>query len=139
MSTTARKHLVFVLEDAPYENERTITGLRLVNASLNRGHDVTVFAYEGAVSHTFSRQERHANAVHGNDVEHEDHPLPRRLVAELLELASLKGVTLDWINCGLCVTERGVDEAIPGVRKGSPVDLWRATEAATNSLVIATR
>lgn len=51
--------------------------LRLVDAALKKGHDVAVFAYEGAVSLTFARQAAHANAVHGRDVAQEDHPLPR--------------------------------------------------------------
>ena len=46
---------------------------------------------------------------------------------------------LDWVNCGLCVDERGVAEAIEGVRRGTPGDLWQMAEASDNTLVIGTR
>ena len=135
----AKKSLTFVMMDAPYENERTVTALRLVDLATARGHDVTVFAYEGAVALSFARQTPHANAVHGRDAAEEDHPLPKEWIAALLAQAAAKGGRLDWINCGLCVDERGVGEAIEGVRRGSPADLWKAASVSDNTLVIATR
>ena len=135
----AKKNLTFVLMDAPYENGRTVTALRLIDLAVKRGHDVTVFAYEGAVSHTFAKQAPHANAVHGRDVAQEDHPLPKDWVAALQAAAAKSGAKLDWVNCGLCVDERGVGEFIAGVRRGSPADLWKAADAADNTLVIGTR
>jgi sulfur relay (sulfurtransferase) complex TusBCD TusD component (DsrE family) len=133
------KTLTFVIMDAPFENERTLTALRLLDAALRRGHHVTVFAYEGAVALSFARQAAHANAVHGHDAAAEDHPLPRLWIEGLLRTAEASGGRLDWVNCGLCVDERGVGEAIPGVRRGSPVDLWKAAEASDNTLVIGTK
>jgi tRNA 2-thiouridine synthesizing protein D len=133
------KILTLVLMDAPFENARTVTGLRLLDAAIRRGLEVTVFAYEGAVALTFARQAPHANAVHGRDAVQEDHPLPKDWIAALMEAAQRNGGRLDWINCGLCVDERGVGEAIPGARRGSPADLWKAAEASDNTLVIGTR
>ena len=46
---------------------------------------------------------------------------------------------LDWVNCGLCVDERGVGEAIPGTRRGSPADLLKFAENSLNTLIIPTR
>ena len=46
---------------------------------------------------------------------------------------------IDWVNCGLCVDERGAGDAIAGVRRGSPADFWQMAEASDNTLVIATR
>ncbi len=135
----AKKALTFLLMDAPYENGRTVTGLRLIDAAVRRGFDVTVFAYEGAVALSFAKQAAHANAVHGRDAVQEDHPLPRDWIAALIDAAQKSGSKLDWINCGLCVDERGVGEAIPGARRGSPADFWKAAESSDNSLVIATR
>lgn len=132
-------NLTFLLMDAPYENERTVTALRLVDAALKKGHDVTVFAYEGAAALTFARQAPHANSVHGRDAAEEDHPLPKDWAAALLETARAAGRRLEWINCGLCVDERGVGEFIAGAKKGSPGDFWKAAEASRNTLVIATR
>ncbi len=135
----AKSKLTFVLMDAPYENERTATALRLADAAVRRGHDVTVFAYEGAVALTFARQAPHANAVHGRDAAQEDHPLPKDWVAALIDEANRRGGSLDWINCGLCVDERGVGEAIQGARRGAPADLWKAAQASGATLVIGTR
>ena len=134
-----RKKLSFVLMDAPYENARTTTAFRLIDAAVRRGHDVAVFCYEGAVGHTFAKQAPHANAVHGRDLAQEDHPNPKDWVAALMEAATAAGGPLSWVNCGLCVDERGVGEAIPGATRGSPVDQWKASEAADNTLVIPTR
>jgi tRNA 2-thiouridine synthesizing protein D len=132
-------NLTFLIMDGPYENERTVTALRLVDSALKKGHDVTVFAYEGAVSLTFAKQAAHANAVHGRDLAQEDHPLPKDWAAALLKTAQDNGRKLEWVNCGLCVDERGVGEAIPGAKRGSPGDFWKAAEASQNALVIATR
>ena len=135
----AKKNLTFVLMDAPYENARTVTAFRLIDIAVRRGHDVTVFAYEGAVNLAFAKQAKHANAVHGRSVEEEDHPLPREWVEALLAKAAETGSKIDWINCGLCVDERGATEAVAGTRRGSPADLWKAADAADNTLVIGAR
>jgi len=131
--------LTFVLNDPPYESARTVTALRLIDAALRGGHDVNVFAYEGAVALPFSKQTPHANAVHGHDVAAEDHPLPREWIAALVAQAAALGRKLDWVNCGLCVDERGVGEAIDGTRRGSPADLWMFVQQSTTTLVIPTK
>lgn len=131
--------LTFAIMDAPFENARTVTAFRLVQAALRAGYDVNVFAYEGAVGLSFARQAPHANAVHGHDAAEENHPLPRVWIEELLRLASGLRRKLDWVNCGLCVDERGVSEAIEDVRRGSPADLWRMSLESANTLTIGTR
>jgi tRNA 2-thiouridine synthesizing protein D len=133
---TTKKTFTFLMMDAPYENTRTTTALRLVDIALKRGHDVNVFAYEGAVALPFAKQAPHANAVHGRDVAQEDHPNPKDWIAALMASPTGK---LTWTNCGLCVDERGVGEAIPGVGRGSPVDAWKAAEASDNALLIPTK
>jgi len=133
-----RKVLTLVLNDPPYESARTSTAFRLADAAIRRGCDVNVFAYEGAVSLAFARQAPHANVVHGRDVSAEDHPTTKAWIGELFELARECSVKLDWVNCGLCVDERGVDETVLGVRRGSPADLWAFVNASTNTLVIPT-
>lgn len=131
--------LNFVLMDAPYENARTTSAFRLLDVVVRAGHHVKVFCYEGAVGHAFAKQAPHANAVHGRDLAQEDHPNPKDWVAALIQAAQAAGGSLSWVNCGLCVDERGVGEAIPGVTRGSPVDQWKASEASDNTLVIPTR
>jgi len=141
MTTTThpKKSLTFALMDAPFEQARTTTALRLIDLAVRRGYDVNVFAYEGAVGLPFAKQAPHANAVHGRTLEEEDHPLPRPWIAALMEEATKNGGKLDWVNCGLCVDERGASEAIEGVRRGSPGDLWAFAQASDNTLVIATK
>jgi len=128
----------FAMMDAPFEASRTATVLRLIDCAIDKGCNINVFAYEGAVYLPYSLQEPHANAVHGNDVDEEDHPLPREWIAALMDKARRKGVSFDWVNCGLCVDERGAHEAIPGVRRGSPADFWTMATSSDNTLVIGT-
>lgn len=131
--------LTFAIMDAPFENSRTVTLFRIIQSALESGHDVNVFAYEGAVGLSFARQAPHANAVHGRDASAENHPLPRVWVEELLKLAARLGRKLDWVNCGLCVDERGMNEAIEGVRRGTPADLWKLSVESGNTLTVGTR
>lgn len=136
---TNEQTLTFLLMDAPFESARTTTAFRLLHAALSHGYNVNVFAYEGAVALSFARQAPHANAVHGRDVTQENHPLPKEWIGHLLNHAHTCGATLTWVNCGLCVDERGVGEAIQGVRRGSPADFWKMAQESRNTLVIATR
>lgn len=136
---TDRKTLTFALMDAPYENARSTTALRLIDIAARRGYNVNVFAYEGAVCLPFAHQKPHPNAVHGRDVEEEDHPLPREWVSAVMKEAEKNGGKVDWVNCGLCVDERGVAEAVEGVRRGTPADFWSLASASDNTLVVPTR
>ena len=131
--------LTFVLNDPPYETARSTTALRLIDRAIRHGHPVNVFAYEGAVALAFSKQAPHANAVHGRDVAAEDHPTTKDWIAAILAHAEQVGVTVDWVNCGLCVDERGVAEAIAGTRRGSPADLWKFVQESAATLVIPTK
>lgn len=131
--------LTFVLMDAPYENARTTTALRLLDIAARRGYRLNVFAYEGAVYVPFAKQTPHANAVHGRDIGQEDHPNPKDWVAAIISEAERQGGKVDWVQCGLCVDERGAAESIPGTRRGSPADLVKFAEASDNTLVIPTK
>ena len=131
--------LTFLLMDAPYEQSRTATAFRLLSAAVERGIGVRVFAYEGAVSLAVTQQKPHANALHGRSLEEEAHPTPHLWVSALMEAAKDKGVELDWVNCGLCVDERGATEVVAGVRRGSPADFWKMATETANTVVIPTR
>jgi tRNA 2-thiouridine synthesizing protein D len=135
----AKKTLTFALMDGPYETARSTTALRLIDIAARRGYDINVFAYEGAVGLAFAKQAPHANAMHGRTVEEEDHPLPKRWIEAVMAEAKKNGGTVDWVNCGLCVDERGTTEAVDGVRRGSPADLWAFAQQSDNTLVIPTR
>jgi tRNA 2-thiouridine synthesizing protein D len=134
-----QKTLTFALIDAPFESARTTTALRLIDIAVRRGYAVNVFAYEGAVLLPFAKQQAHPNAVHGRSAEEENHFLPKEAIAALMREAEKNGGKIDWVNCGLCVDERGAGEAIDGIRRGSPADFWKMAEASHNTLVIGTR
>ncbi|MDX9875332.1 MAG: DsrE family protein [Spongiibacteraceae bacterium] len=131
--------LTFAFMDPPFESERTVTFFRLLDAALARNTNVRVFAYEGAVAQAFALQAPHGNGVHGRDTEEEAHPLTKDWIAALQRTAASKGLNFEWINCGLCVDERGVNEVIPGCGRGGPADLWRFASEAFNTLTIGTR
>ena len=133
------KILTFAFMDPPFESERTVTFFRLLDAALEKGAGVRIFAYEGAVALAFSKQSPHGNAVHGHDCEEEAHPLTKDWIAALQEKAADKGLSFEWINCGLCVDERGVNEVIDDCGRGGPPDLWRYADNAFNTLTIGTR
>jgi tRNA 2-thiouridine synthesizing protein D len=135
----ADKTLTFAIMDAPYENARTTTALRLMDIAARRGYNINVFAYEGAVYVPFDKQAAHPNAVHGHDVEEEDHPLPKEWVSALIAEAEKNGGKLDWVNCGLCVDERGAADSVDGVRRGTPGDFWKMAGESDNTLVIPTK
>ncbi len=132
--------LTFAIMDPPYETARVATSLRLVEAALKKGYDVNVFAYEGAVSLGFTGQKPHANSVKGTTVEQEGHPTPKDWVAALARFGDGKDGRgkLDWVNCGLCVDERGAEAQAAG-RRGSPADFNTFVQNSTNVLTIGTR
>jgi len=134
-----RKTLTFALMDAPYESTRNTTAFRLMQIAASRGYNINVFAYEGAVMVPFALQVPHPNAVHGRDVGEENHPLPKDWVTALFAETEANGGNLDWVNCGLCVDERGAGESVDGVRRGTPGDFWKMAEGSDNTLVIPTR
>ena len=134
-----KKTLTFCLMDAPFENGRSTTALRLLDIAAKKGHNVNVFAYEGAVGLTFTKQSGHPNKVHGHDVEQEDHPLTHEWIDSVAAVAKEKGAEFNWINCGLCVDERGMHEALPFTKRGTPGDLHNWSIESDNTLVIATR
>jgi tRNA 2-thiouridine synthesizing protein D len=134
----ADRALTVAIMDAPYEAAASTTALRIIAAALDRGVAVKVFAYEGAVSLTMKDQAPHANPVKGTTVEQEEHPTTKDLVAALIERGR-SGPGLQWVNCGLCVDERGAGNWIEGVTRGGPADFFKMARESANTLVIPTR
>ena len=64
--------------------------------------------------------------------------MPREWVAGLLARAMERGLAFDWVNCGLCVDERGAAGSIEGTRRGTPADFWGMATGSVNTLVVAT-
>ena len=132
------KTLTFAVMDPPYETARSTTLLRLLDIAVRRGHNVNVFAYEGAVALAIKDQAPHANPVKGTTVEQEEHPTTKEFVRSLLEIGK-SNPQLNWVNCGLCVDERGAINVVDGVKRGSPADFFKMAAESTNTLVIPTK
>ena len=132
------KKLTLALMDPPYESANSTTAFRIISAALKKGIHVNVFAYEGAVYLPLNDQAPHANPVKGTSVEEEEHPTTRSFVSSLLEIGNGSPL-LTWINCGLCVDERGAANAVDGVKRGSPADFFKMASESTNTLVIPTK
>lgn len=133
------KTLTFAFMDPPFESARTTTFFRLLDAALEARANVNVFAYEGAVALSFAQQQAHGNSVHGRNVDEEAHPLSREWIVALQHKAQDYRLQFNWINCGLCADERGINDAIAGCGRGSPADLWRFASVADNALIVGTR
>ena len=132
------RKLTVALMDPPYESANSTTALRIISAALAKGIDVNVFAYEGAVCLPLNSQTPHANPVKGTTVEQEEHPTTKVFISSLLEMAHDKPL-LTWVNCGLCVDERGATDVVNGVKRGSPADFFKMAGESTNTLVIPTK
>jgi tRNA 2-thiouridine synthesizing protein D len=132
------KRLTLALMDPPYESANSTTALRIVSSALKKGIHVNVFAYEGAVCLPLQEQAPHANPVKGTTVEEEDHPNTKNFISSLLEIGK-ENPLLNWVNCGLCVDERGANNVVEGVKRGSPADFLKMTQESTNTLVIPTK
>src|SRR5512133_3452826 len=133
-----QKTFAIALMDPPYESENLTTAFRILDAAVRRGHKINVFAYEGAAALAFTRQSPHPNPVHGKNIAEENHPTTKDQVAALLAEAAKNGGKVDWVNCGMCVDERGVNEFVPGTRRGSPADFQAFVDASDTTLVIPT-
>jgi tRNA 2-thiouridine synthesizing protein D len=133
-----QKRLTIALMDPPYESANSTTALRIISAALKQGVSVNVFAYEGAVCLPLKDQAPHANPVKGTTVEQEEHPTTKEFVRSLLEIGNGDPL-LTWINCGLCVDERGAANVVDGVKRGSPADFFKMANESTNTLVIPTK
>jgi tRNA 2-thiouridine synthesizing protein D len=130
--------LTLALMDPPYESANSTTALRIISAALEKGINVNVFAYEGAVCLPLKDQAPHANPVKGTTVEQEDHPTTKAFISSLLSLGKGQPL-LTWVNCGLCVDERGATNVVEGVKRGSPADFFKMASESTNTLVIPTK
>ena len=132
------KKLTLALMDPPFESANSTTAFRIISAALEKGIHVNVFAYEGAVCLPLKDQTPHANPVKGTTVEEEEHPTTKAFVESLLKIGG-DNPLLTWVNCGLCVDERGANNAVEGVKRGSPADFLKMAQESTNTLVIPTK
>lgn len=133
------KTLTMLIMDPPYEASATATALRIMDAAIRKGHDLNVFAFEGAVSLTLNGQKPHPNPVHETSVEEENHPTTVAFVQGLFDLARDKGVKLDWVTCGFCVAERGAEDSLEATRKAGPPAFVEMIDNTHATIVIPTK
>ena len=133
------KSLNILIMDPPYESSNTMTAFRIIESALKKGHEVRVFAFEGAVSLTFADQKGHPNPVKGTSADEEKHPLTKNFVAGLFKAARDSGAELSWINCGFCTDERGAGKWDDGPTRGGPPQFAMAFNECDKTLVIATK
>lgn len=136
MAISTTSTMTLAIMSPPYEAERTTTAFRLMDAALRHGHTLKVFAYEGAVSLSMADQAPHPNPVKGTSVEEEAHPTTKEWVGELFRCYPDQ---LEWVNCGLCVDERGATNSIDGPRRGGPKDFAAMVLGTDNTLIIPTK
>jgi len=134
-----QKTFTVALMDAPYESDNLTTAFRILDALARRGHNINVFAYEGAAALAFARQVPHPNPVHGKNVAEENHPITKDQVNAPLSVAAQHGGKIDWVNCGMCVDERGVGEFVADTRRGSPADFHSFCETSDDAFVVPTK
>src|SRR6202050_2825801 len=132
----SQKAFAVALMDPPYESENLTTAFRILGAMAQRGHNIKVFAYEGASALAFARQAPHPNPVHGKNAAEENHPTTKDQVLALLALAEKNGGKVDWVNCGMCVDERGVGEFVAG-RRGWPARFQASSGRAAQVITSA--
>ncbi len=135
----ANKTLTLLLMDPPYESANTTTAFRIIDAALRKGHDVNVFAFEGAVSLTMKAQGGHPNPVHGTSADEEKHPTTAAFAEALFALAREKGCDLSWVNCGFCVDERGANDWIEGPVRGGPPNFAQMVNKSDATIIIPTK
>src|SRR4051812_20458594 len=104
----SQKSFAIALMDAPYESENLTTAFRLLDAIARRGHNIQVFAYEGAAGLAFAKQAPHPEPGARQKRRRRKPPTTKDQVTALLALAAKSGGKIDWVNCGMCVDERGV-------------------------------
>ena len=65
-------------------------------------------------------------------------PTTKAFVSSLLEMGNGNPL-LTWVNCGLCVDERGAGNVVDGVKRGSPADFLKMAQESNNTLIIPTK
>ena len=128
---------MFAIMDIPYELADSTTVLHIIHAALEEGHNVRVFAMEGAVNLTAKTSQPPANSVKETSGEEEQQTATKdRAAASLFQFAKRRGVKLDWVNCGFCVDDKEAGDSPEGLQTVGPEDLVDASLASDATMVI---
>ena len=113
------------------------TAFRILDAAARRGHDINVFAYEGAAAIAFAPQMPHPTPCTAKTSPKRTILRPRIRSLALLIEAGKHGGKVDWVNCGMCVDElAAVYQFVSGTQRGSPAIPWPSPKLPDNTRVI---
>jgi tRNA 2-thiouridine synthesizing protein D len=135
-SMTSRRTLVVTIMDFPYESADPTTALHIIREALMEGHNVKVFAYEGAINFTRKTQQFSDSRVKEASVEEKRQTAANDQMASLFQMAKQRGVKLDWLNCRLCVDNREARDSPEGLRNVGPRDLVNASLESDATMVV---
>ncbi|WP_049579677.1 hypothetical protein [Streptomyces sp. SBT349] len=126
-----RTDVLMVLMGAPHESDLTTSVLRLVQAMLERGGSVQVWACGYATTLTQASLGAHKP----RDIAHwsRAYPSTAALVGELL--AAFPG-RLHWYVCRFCSEDRGAGEQMPGVALRGPSAFAANGAAAAKTMMV---
>jgi len=122
--------------DIPYESADATTALHIIHAALKDGHNVRVFAMEGAVNLSAKAPQSPANSMRETSAEEERPTATKDRAASLFQLAKNQGVRLDWVNARLCIDESESGDRIDAPRRVGPKDLVDALLGSDATIVI---
>jgi sulfur relay (sulfurtransferase) complex TusBCD TusD component (DsrE family) len=128
-------HSLFLgLIGAPYESDLFTTAMRLTDAAVRQGHQVTVWTcgYSTALTTTA------LGPAKPRDLRNWDtsYPSTAALATHLLDWADGR---LTWLVCRYCAEERGTLDQMPGVRVRPPYEFRDRFTAADASLVLGVK
>jgi tRNA 2-thiouridine synthesizing protein D len=132
---TSGKTLMVAIMDIPYESADSTTALHIIHAALEDGHNVRVFAMEGAVNLNTKAPHPPANFVRATSAEEDRRTATKDRAASLFQLAKQRGVKLDWVNCGFSVDDKEAGDSPAGLQTVGPEDLVDASLASDATMV----
>ncbi|MFI9100878.1 hypothetical protein ACIGXA_10145 [Streptomyces fildesensis] len=123
--------VLLVLMGAPHESDLTTSVLRLVQAMLERGGSVQVWAcgYATTLTQTALGTNKPRNVAHWSAA----YPSSASLVQEML--AAFPG-RLHWYVCRFCGADRGAGEQVPEVVMRGPSAFAGNTAAAAKTMMV---
>ena len=133
---TLRRTLVVTIMDFPYDPAGPTTALRIIREALIEGHNVKVFAYEGAINFTRKTQRLSGGRVKEASVEEDRQTATNDQISSLFQMAKKRGVKLDWLNYRLCVDKREARDSPEGLRNVGPRDLVNASLESDATMVV---
>lgn len=133
---TEARSLFLGLMSGPYQSDLTTSFFRLLEETLARGCDVTVWTCGNATTITSTQMHRDPDPIDPDGpTRHCTHSLPA-LVERYLEAYPDQ---LRWYVCRYCMEERGATQQIPGAEVKLPFSFDTYLHQAEQALVLGTK